>query len=43
MLMATPDTIWLPRWLIEAKPWTRAKATDAPMPAIKPIQAEPMA
>ena len=30
MLMATPETIWLPRWLMEAKPWTSAKATDAP-------------
>ena len=25
-LMATPDTIWLPRWVIEAKPWTSASA-----------------
>ena len=24
-LMATPDTIWLPRWVIEAKPCTSAK------------------
>ena len=24
-LIATPETIWLPRWVIEAKPWTSAK------------------
>ena len=40
MLMATPDTIWLPRWLIDAKPWMSEKATDAAIPARRPIQAE---
>ena len=27
-LMATPETIWLPRWVIEAKPWTSAISTE---------------
>jgi hypothetical protein len=43
MLMATPDTIWLPRWLMDAKPWMSANITEAPMPARSPIQAEPVA
>jgi hypothetical protein len=40
MLMATPDTIWLPRWLMAAKPWISAKPTEAAIPAASPIQAE---
>src|SRR5918993_5555932 len=43
MLMATPETIWLPRWLIAAKPCTSASATEAPVPAASPIQAESVA
>ena len=43
MLMATPETIWLPRWEIAAKPWTRASAVEARMPAARPAQAEPVA
>ena len=27
-LMATPETIWLPRWVIEAKPCTSASSTE---------------
>ena len=35
-LIATPETIWLPRWVIEAKPWTSAKRDrDERSPASK--------
>ncbi len=35
-LMATPETIWLPRWVIEAKPWTSAKKTEIRIAAREP-------
>ena len=38
-LMATPETIWLPRWVIEAKPWTSAISTEITIAAARPIQA----
>jgi hypothetical protein len=40
--MATPETIWLPRAVIEAKPCSSAKRTDAKIAATRPNQAEPM-
>jgi hypothetical protein len=39
-LMATPETIWLPRWVIEAKAWTRARQTETKTAAASPIKAE---
>jgi len=39
-LIATPETIWLPRLVIEAKPCTRLSATEQRMPAPSPSQAE---
>ena len=39
-LMATPETIWLPRWVIEAKPCTSESMTDISMPMPSPIQAD---
>ena len=43
MLTAAPDTIWLPRASIDAKPWARAKASEAAVPAASPTQALPLA
>ena len=40
--MATPETIWLPRWVIEAKPCTSAKATETSDRGKSPSQAEPV-
>ena len=40
-LMATPETIWLPRWVIEAKPCTSASPTETSTAMMRPIQAEP--
>ena len=42
MLMAAPETIWLPRASIDAKPCARPNTTDATMPAASPIQAFPV-
>ena len=39
-LIATPETIWLPRWVMEAKPCTSASATETSMPTDRPSQAE---
>jgi hypothetical protein len=41
-LIATPETIWLPRCVMEAKPWTSAKKTEARMAPKRPSQAEPV-
>ena len=41
-LMATPETIWLPRWVIEAKPCTIARSTAIRIAATRPSQAEPV-
>ncbi len=41
-LIATPETIWLPRLVMEAKPCTSEKASETPMPEARPIQAEPV-
>ena len=42
-LMATPETIWLPRWVIEAKPCTSANSDrDRRSPMASPSQAEPV-
>ena len=43
MLIATPETIWLPRQVIEAKPCSSENSTEAAMPAASPAQAEPVA
>ena len=40
ILTATPLTIWLPRWVIQAKPCSKASKIEPPIPAIRPIQAE---
>ena len=40
--MATPDTIWLPRLVIEAKPWINEISTDTVMPESRPSQGEPV-
>ena len=42
MLIATPETIWLPRQVIAAKPWTSESVIAASMPAPRPAQAEPL-
>jgi hypothetical protein len=39
-LIATPETIWLPRWVIEAKPCTSARQTETKTAAASPIRAE---
>jgi len=41
-LIATPETIWLPRLVIEANPCRIEKATETPMPASSPSQGEPV-
>ena len=42
-MIATPETIWLPRWVIEAKPCTSAKRDrDDDRRAARPSQAEPV-
>ena len=38
MLRATPETIWLPRWLMQAKPCRSAKASEAMMAAASPTR-----
>jgi hypothetical protein len=40
-LMATPETIWLPRWVMQAKPWISAISTETTSAAARPTQAEP--
>ena len=40
-LIATPETIWLPRCVIEAKPWTSPRKTAVRMATVSPTQAEP--
>jgi len=40
--MATPDMIWLPRLVIEAKPCKALKATDVPIAARSPSHGEPV-
>src|SRR5882757_1207837 len=42
MLMATPLTTWLPRWVIQAKPCSSAITSAAAMAAATPSQAEPV-
>ena len=42
-LMATPETIWLPRTVMEAKPCKSENSTAARMPAASPSQSEPKA
>ncbi len=37
-LTATPETIWLPRCVIAAKPWTSAKTQEAATAAKRPAQ-----
>ena len=39
-LIATPETIWLPRWVIEAKPCIMAKATEIRIAMPRPRKAE---
>ena len=41
-LIATPEMIWLPRWVIEAKPCSRLSSTPVRMPAVSPSQGEPV-
>ena len=42
MLMATPLTTWLPRWVMQAKPCSSAITSAAMMAAATPAQAEPV-
>src|SRR3546814_8835090 len=42
MLMATPLTTCSPRWVMQAKPCSRASATETAMPAPSASQAEPV-
>src|SRR5262245_23737519 len=42
MLSAIPDTTWFPAYVMQARPWTMASATDAATPAASPSQAEPV-
>lgn len=41
-LIATPETIWLPRWVMQAKPCSSASMMETQMPAPSPSQAEPV-
>ena len=40
--MATPEISWLPLKVIEAIPCTMDNASEAPIPAIRPIHTEPL-
>ena len=42
MLSAMPETTWLPRLVMQAKPWTMARTIENAMPAPSPSQAEPV-
>src|SRR5262245_23461840 len=42
MLSAMPDTTWLPRWVMQAKPCTRLTSTEARTAAPSPAHAEPV-
>ena len=42
MLSAMPETTWLPRLVMQAKPWTMARKIENAMPAARPSQAEPV-
>ncbi|MNE28473.1 hypothetical protein D3C80_1219150 [compost metagenome] len=35
---ATPDTIWLPRLVMTAKPWIKENKIETAMPASRPAQ-----
>jgi hypothetical protein len=39
---ATPEMIWLPRLVIEAKPWISEKTSETAMPEKSPSQADPV-
>ena len=41
-LSATPETIWLPRLVMTAKPCTSAKKIEVPIPAASPAQGLPV-
>jgi hypothetical protein len=42
MLSAMPETTWLPRWVMQAKPWSMEMAIEKAMPAARPRSAEPV-
>ena len=42
MFTARPLTIWLPRWVMQAKPCTSAMQTDTPAAASSPSQTDPL-